>query len=115
MRTVVLGTLVGAGLVVAALSWVAQRGEVLAQSPGHYSSNAPGSELIAIATTVQDQFQQLTVIDPKRQVMGVYHIEIGTGKIELLSVRNFHWDLEMTHLNGVSPLPQEIQSLLEQK
>lgn len=114
MRTVVLGTLVGAGMVMLAVSWFSQHDEALAQSPGPYWSNTPGGELIAVATTVADKFQQLTVIDPKRQVMSVYHVELATGKIELCSVRNFQWDLQMTHLNGVSPLPQEIKSLLEQ-
>jgi hypothetical protein len=60
-----------------------------------------------------DRVQQMTVIDPKQRVMGVYHIELNTGKIALRSVRNIHWDLKMTDFNGDSPLPREIQALLE--
>jgi len=85
----------------------------LAQSPGPYWSNTPGGELIAVATTVADKFQQLTVIDPKRQVMSVYHIHPATGKIALRSVRNIQWDLQLTYLDNEGLLPQEIQSLLE--
>jgi len=45
--------------------------------------------------------------------MSVYHIELATGKIALRSVRNIHWDLQMTEFNSADPLPREIRSLLE--
>lgn len=57
---------------------------------------------------------RLTVIDPAAQVMAVYHIDAG-GEISLRGVRNFRYDLEMDHFNGVSPSPQEIRALLENR
>jgi hypothetical protein len=45
--------------------------------------------------------------------MSVYHIGLTTGKIALRSVRNIHWDLQMTEFNGEAPLPREIQALIE--
>ena len=56
------------------------------------------------------------MIDVKNRTMSVYHIDRSSGsKIELKSVRNFHWDLLMEEFNGVSPLPREIRALIEQK
>jgi nitrogen fixation protein len=76
---------------------------------------AAGSELVVLPTTVGDKVQVLTVVDPRHQVLSVYHIELVTGKITLKSVRNIQWDLQMMHLNNDAPLPQEIRSLLEQR
>ena len=57
----------------------------------------------------------LTVIDPRQQAMGVYRVDLASGRITLLSVRNIQWDLQMTDFNGVNPLPREIRSQLEQR
>ena len=57
----------------------------------------------------------LTVIDPRQRVIGVYHIDLSTGKITLKSVRNIQWDLQVEEFNNVSPLPKEIRSSLEQR
>ena len=70
--------------------------------------------LIALAT-VDEQRQQITVIDPETRVLGVYHIELSTGEVTLKSVRNIHWDLQMTEFNGTRPLPDEVRSILEQR
>jgi|YNPBryunderm2012_1023409.scaffolds.fasta_scaffold08465_2 hypothetical protein len=70
--------------------------------------------LLAFATTVADKYQQVVLIDPKQRSMSVYHIDLADGKIRLRSVRNFHWDLQLIHLNGQPPLPREIQAILEQ-
>jgi hypothetical protein len=55
------------------------------------------------------------VIDAKKRVMTVYHVNRETGGIELVGVRNFHWDLLIEEFNGQSPLPREIRRLMEQK
>jgi hypothetical protein len=74
-----------------------------------------GSELIVVPTDLGDSVQMLTVVDPRQQVLGVYHINTTTGKITLRSVRNIHWDLQIDHLNTDEPLPQQIRSMWEQK
>ena len=71
--------------------------------------------LIALGETVNQKYQQVTVIDPKRQVISVYHIDLPTGMIALRSVRNIHWDLQMSDFNGKNPLSREIQALSEQR
>ena len=57
----------------------------------------------------------MTVIDPEKHVLGVYHIDLTSGEIVLKSVRNIHWDLQMGEFNGTKPLPQEVRSMLEQR
>ena len=112
MRTALLGALFGAGLVVAAVGATPDRGEVFAQRTSAYRPTAD-SGLIALSTVVGEQYQQLTVIDPKQRVMSVYHVELATGDVELKCVRTIHWDLQMMCYNGKGLLPQEIQSLQE--
>ena len=117
MKPTVLGSLVCVGLVMAVVGAAGQRGEVFAQ---RVTPPAPpavaGSELIVVPTTLGDKGRQmLTVVDPRQKVVCVYHIDLATGKIALRSVRNIHWDLQMTYMNNENPLPQEIQSLLEQR
>ena len=72
-------------------------------------------ELIAFDAKVGDAIQQLTVVDPKRKSVSVYHVELKTGKIELRSVRNIQWDLEIEEYNAARPLPHEIRLQLEQR
>ena len=119
MKRAVLGSLVCVGLVMAAVGAAGQRGEVFAQRLTPPATPAPpavaGSELIVVPATLGDKGQMLTVVDPRQKVVCVYHIDLATGKIALRSVRNIHWDLQMTYMNNENPLPQEIQSLLEQK
>ena len=73
---------------------------------------ASASGLIAVTTPGNDKASLLTVIDAERRVMSVYGIDRETGRISLLSVRRFQWDLEMTEFNGDRPLPQEIRALM---
>lgn len=113
MKATLLGALAGAGLILAAVSVLSQRNEVLAQrvTPGDQAGF--GHDLIAMAAPAGEKSQLITVIDPRQHVMCVYHVDLATGKIALRSVRNIHWDLQMMYLNNESPLPLEIRSLLE--
>lgn len=109
MRAAVCGALVVAGLV--AVSWLVglPAGVVRAERlAGHESAVAAG--LIAHSTTLGDHQQQLTVVDPELRVIGVYHID-AHGEIVLKSVRNIHWDLQLTDFNTANPLPREIRAL----
>jgi hypothetical protein len=117
MKRAILGTLVGVGLVMAAAAVAEPRGETLQR--GALALPAPaavaGSELIVVPTALGDKVQLLTVVDPRQRTLCVYHIDTGTGKISLKSVRNIHWDLQIDHLNTDEPLPQQIRSMWEQK
>ncbi len=116
MKLAMVGALVGAGLVVLVLGAVTS-GEAQAQRFAEQRS-APqeitqSAELITLSTTGGDQgqpAQQITIIDPKTRVMGVYHVSTVTGEIELKSVRKFDWDLHMEEFNATGPLPREVRS-----
>lgn len=73
-----------------------------------------GGELITNVASVGDNRQLVTIIEPKTRVLAVYVVDAATGGVALKSVRNFHWDLQLSEFNGTAPLPREIQSLIEQ-
>ena len=110
MKAAVVGALMVLGTVVLAAGNGPEAANVVA-------AGAPGSsgELITLASPLGEHRQQLTLIDPRTRVMGIYHVDNTTGEIALKSVRNFHWDLQMSEFNAASPLPREIRSLLEQR
>ena len=113
MRTAMLGALVGAGLAIAAVAATPDRSQTFAQRLGSYESAGPSGDLIALSTTVDDKYQQVTVIDPKLRAISVYHVELASGHVELCSVRNIHCDLQMEYYNNNGLLPTEIRSMLE--
>ena len=114
MRTVILGLVVVAGLVIGAAMAAPERHEGGRErsSPLQLQSTLANADMLAVSASVGDKYQQLTIIDPKLRVMSVYHIEFATGRIALRSVRAFHFDLQMKQFNGKDPLPEEIESLL---
>jgi hypothetical protein len=83
---------------------------VFAQRPSVYD---PTGELIALPTQVDNGRQQITVIDPIKRVICVYHIDLPSGGITLKSVRNISGDLQIDDFNGTSPLPREVRAQLE--
>jgi hypothetical protein len=116
MRVAVLASIVFSGLVIAFASAYLQRSEALADKPTFPANGTrfgQGSELIALSSENSDGRQQLVVIDPKTQVMGVYQIEKNTGLISLKSIRNVQWDLKMDEFNSADPSPREIRAMLE--
>jgi len=114
MRTVILGLVVVAGLVIGVATAAPERrdGGRERVSAFQLQSTLANADMLAVSATVGDKYQQLTIIDPKLRVMSVYHIEFATGRIALRSVRAFNFDLQMKQFNGKDPLPEEIESLL---
>jgi len=53
------------------------------------------------------------VYDPQQQVLGVYHVDRASGEIELKSIRQIEWDLQMLHYQGKAPLPEDVRSGLK--
>ncbi len=115
MRNVVLGASIVVGLVVAAVGAMPEPNAVHGQRMDPSQSASAGRELITHATVVDGRYQQLVVLDPKRESLAVYQVELATGNVELCCVRKISWDLQMTYFNGKSPLPPEIQSLIEHR
>ena len=113
MRAMVWSLVVGVSFVAGGVL-VGLSGSLTAQNPARQPlQSVPGNQLIALPLDLGDSGQQVTLIDPRQQVMGVYHIDRTSGEISLKCVRNTHWDLLMDEFNGVSPSPREIRSLLQ--
>ena len=111
MQRLVIGILIVAGMVVWARGALSTPESVFAQ---HGVLPPAEQGLIALTSRLDDGREQLTVVDPKLRAVAVYHINSANGALTLRSVRNIHWDLRMSQFNGVSPLPQQIRSMLEQ-
>ena len=110
MRRLLVGTVISAGLVLAAM---AGRGftEPTSGQVGDYAPRAAStSELITHMSGAEGQPQTLAVIDPRQRVIAVYHVDRTLGEIALRSVRNFTWDLQMIEFNSGEPLPQDIRA-----
>lgn len=86
-----------------------------ASAPRAVARDGFAAGMLAFSTTLAEDRQQITLIDPTTRVMSVYHIEPKSGEIVLRAVRNVTWDMEMTVFNGTSPLPQEIRSQLQHR
>src|SRR5262245_57021153 len=102
MKATLIGA-VGGALIVALAGFLFRETPVYAQRPSAVDSS---TELITHMTPIDNARQQLTVIDPRMQVMSIYHLDLPTGNVTLKSVRNIRWDLQIVEFNGTSPLPR---------
>lgn len=112
MKRAALGMVLGASLLGGAL---AAPNTHLTSPPRTGSATAGAERLTTIVTDLGEAKQQLIVIDQETHVLAVYQVQTVSGAVKLTSVRNLHWDLQMEHFNGVSPLPGEIRTRLEQR
>jgi hypothetical protein len=113
MKAVALGTVVVlVGCVIAAFAAPERQDGIPPRGvPIHFYPNAANADLIAVSANVHDQYQQVTLIDPKQRRILVYHEDFATGEIVLRSVRSFEFDLQLTQFNTKAPLPEEIRAL----
>ncbi|HWA99039.1 MAG TPA: hypothetical protein VG713_11130 [Pirellulales bacterium] len=108
MKNTILGAVLGA-LLVATVTALPAMSRVDAMP-----AVASSSEMLVFPIPVGDR-HQLVVIDPRQRVLGVYQIDAPGGEIALKSVRNIHWDLQLSEFNSAAPLPREIRSLVDQR
>lgn len=113
MRTMVLGAVLSVVVVSAVVALAGPNGEMPA--PRNVQQVETSGGLIAMSMPAGTERQVVTVIDPQKRAMSVYHVELSTGEITLKSVRNIQWDLQMMDFNGTTPLPKEIRAVLESK
>ena len=73
------------------------------------------SGLITHFSTQEGGATTVTVIDPQKRVMTVYHVGGDSGQIQLKSVRPLQWDMEMNGYNTGKPLPSEVRAGLERR
>jgi len=111
MKATLIGA-IGGALIVALAGSFLRESPVYAQRPGAPDTSA---ELITLTAPLDSAHQQLTVIDPRMQVISVYHMDLPSGAITLKSVRNIRWDLQIVEFNGTKPLPSEIRAGLDSR
>ncbi|MBL8826812.1 MAG: hypothetical protein JNM18_07475 [Planctomycetaceae bacterium] len=104
----------GSALAVLLAAWVVWSVSPLRVVEAVPAASAPSSELITMLSPLGDVHQQLVVIDPRVRTLSVYHIQTATGEVALKSVRNIHWDLQLSHFNNTGLTPPEIRTLLDQ-
>ncbi len=110
MKTTLFAAVGGALIAIFVGSMFGHESAVFAQRPSAYD---PTGELIALPAHVDNGRQQITVIDPIKRVICVYHVDLPSGGISLKSVRNISGDLQIDDFNGASPLPREVRAQLE--
>ncbi len=115
MRTTVLGIALVAVLVAVAMGAMPSAGQLPPPAVTPAQNATATNQMIVVSTVVEGRYQQVVVVDPAQKALAVYHVDLASGEVKLLSERNITWDLQMTHYNGTNPLPSEIQSLLEHR
>ena len=70
-------------------------------------------EWFGFSETVENKYQQITVIDSTKKVMAVYQVDLASGAIKVCAVRKLTYDMQIENLNTQKPLPREIRQLLE--
>ena len=77
-----------------------------------YVSDTP--RVLAFSTIIDNQYQQITVVDPDYKAIAVYRVSLADGKIYFCSQRQIRGDLQLVQFNVDSDaLPTEIQSLYQ--
>jgi hypothetical protein len=122
MRGMVGGLLVGLALLVAGgVGWADAQGprstpqDRTIQERNVQDRAASSPDLLALSHDGGDGRQQITIVDPRQRVMAVYHIDRASGAVQLKSVRNLHWDLQIEDFNSGTPAPRDIRALKEQQ
>ena len=113
MRGLAGGAVLGLVIVAASVIGLAE-GQVPRTAPSHDRA-ASSPDLLALSHDGGDGRQQVTIVDPRQRVMAVYTIDRATGALQLRSVRNLQWDLQIEDYNSASPAPRDIRALKEQQ
>jgi len=114
MRRITLGALLGAGLLMAAMAGRGSTEPAFGQAGGVAPYPRPGGDLITHVTAADGLPLTITVIEPHERWIGVYQVDRASGEINLVSARNFTWDLKLIDYNCGKPLPQAIRGGLPQ-
>lgn len=110
MRRLIVGTIVGAGLVIATFAGTGWSDPGYGPLPATTPAAVHDSGLITHVSGSDGQPLTLTVIDPREQWIGVYHVDRATGAIALMSTRKITWDIQLIEFNSGKPSPQDIRS-----
>ena len=65
--------------------------------------------LVSFERLEHQNVQQVIIVDPETQRIGVYHVGLGNGFIELKNIRHINADLQLRVFDAVKPYPQELE------
>jgi len=65
--------------------------------------------LVSFERLDRQNVQQVIIVDPESQRIGVYHVGLDNGFIELKNIRHINADLQMRVYDAVEPFPQYIE------
>ena len=119
-----IGTVVLIGVSVTVGLFLSQTWEQVLGQPGNFFTEAPQVVLRQQAELPKwcvdfvtlpplqgeslPRFRVITVVDTETKKIAVYHLDMSTGGVRLLSVRDIQPDLRLDQFNATSPLPSEI-------
>jgi hypothetical protein len=109
MKSAALGFVLGACLVMVVATGVPLATTAVATPASVINTG----DLIAFTAPLAEHRQQLLLVDPRQRVVSVYHVDGASGQLTLKSVRNVHWDLQLSDFNSAAPSPREIRSLMD--
>jgi hypothetical protein len=124
-----IGTIVLVGVSLAAGLVFSQMWEQVLGQAGSFSADAPQvvvnqqAELpkcVVDFTTLPlqggapSQIRVVTVVDTEAKRIAVYHLDMSTGRLQLLSVRDIQPDLTLHQFNAMLPLPTDIAREVQQ-
>lgn len=112
MRNAILVFAFLAGVMVSAIV-LQQPGQTAYAQTG--AMDGAGGKMLMSNVPLAGGGQQIVIIDSDSRSLASYHVKGDTGEIELKSVRNIRWDLQMDVFNGQDPKPQDIRELLNQR
>ena len=69
----------------------------------------PPKWLVSFERLEQQNVQQVIIVDPETQRIGVYHVGLEDGQIQLVNIRHINADLLLRVFDAAPPFPQEIE------
>lgn len=99
---------IGAALLWGASPGAAQNGSSPLQSIPQGTELAEGLQSHVISQPGRPH--TVVVTDPVKKVIAVYFIDPANGNLDLKSVRNISWDLDILQHNTGDPKPQDVRA-----
>ena len=69
----------------------------------------PPKWLVSFERLDHQNVQQVIIVDPETQRIGVYHVGLDNGQVQLVNIRHINADLQLRVFDAVKPYPQEIE------
>ena len=126
MRKNWIGTVVLVGTSMVAGLLLPQMWEHVLGQPGGFSAEPTQTQVVVnqpvelpkwyvefVPLPPHGNIRAVAVVDTESKKVAMYHWEVATGKLWLLTVRDIREDLMLNQFNAQSPLPSELRRELQ--